>query len=246
MSASYPAAPDAKPDTITITVSEEKEIAADRADLLVTVRGSSLFTGETALSKAREVAQMVSELRELGVEDADIHLESVHADVTSGMLGKSSSATYSLKIHSERLDRLADMLGVITSQKNTKLKSIVWGYPENEERDDWLDACIRKANGKARRIADALGVRLTGIRRFYEGFTDQEGRVFPQSPPVAAGADYDMFHRPAMSRAAPVRVTSEELGTAVSHSKTVQLSVTIDYHISRFSAEVDAASTTDS
>lgn len=225
--------PEVKPDTVTVTVSEEKEIAADRADLLVTVRGSSLFTGETALSKAREVAQMVGDLRELGVKDEDILLESVHADVSSGVLGKSSSATYSLKIHCERLDRLADMLGVITSQKNTKLKAIIWGYPENEERDDWLDACIQRANKKARRIAEALGVRLTGVRWFYEGYTDEEARVYPQSPP----AEYDMmYERAAMSRAAPARVTSDELGTAVSHSKTVQLSVTIDYHISRFAA----------
>jgi len=49
-------------NVITVSETQAHEIAADRADLHVTVEGASLFTGAEALKKAREVAQLVADL----------------------------------------------------------------------------------------------------------------------------------------------------------------------------------------
>ena len=45
-------------------------------------------------------------------------VEVIHADVSTGILGKSSSATYRLRIRFENLDLLPDALGAITGAKN--------------------------------------------------------------------------------------------------------------------------------
>ena len=47
------------PDVVVITARHEESVAAERAELLVTVQGSSLVTGRAALKKAKEVSALV-------------------------------------------------------------------------------------------------------------------------------------------------------------------------------------------
>ena len=212
---------------ILVTVSHEEEIEADHADLFVTIRGASLFTGQAALTKAREVAQLVAALQAVGISDSEIRLQGVRADVTSGVLGKTSSATYSLKIRCARLEMLAETLGAITSQKNTSLQSLVWGYADNEEQKlQWLDACIAQANAKAQRVAAGLEVRLLGVVSFSETYTDPEAGVSPRSQSDGFG----------VSRARNPSTFTEDLGMEVSHTKTIKLTISVTYRVSAFEA----------
>jgi hypothetical protein len=111
------ATPTVAPDLIHITVNNEREVEADHAYLHVTVRGSSLFTGNAALTKAREVAQLVADLKQVGIEERDIHLQSVHAETSNTGFGKSTSAVYTLRFLCPRLALLGDVIGAITGQK---------------------------------------------------------------------------------------------------------------------------------
>lgn len=215
-----------QPDVINVTATRKEEVPADYADLFVIIKGTSFFTGGAALSKAREVSQLVSELTRFGVEEKDIQLLGVTAEVSSGTLSRSSTARYSLKVRCSHLDFLADVLGIATSQKNAELRSIQWGYEREEEaRSRLLDACIAEANEKAHKIAAGLAVRLLGVHSFSEGYGDDEGRnytIYPlgaPSPPMRARA---------------ARVTSEELGLEITHAKTVHAQVTVQYLVSRF------------
>ena len=63
---------------------------------------------------------------------ADIYLQGVTADTATGMLGKSSLARYKLRLHCADFSRLADMLGIVTAQKNARLNGIEWGYPDDD------------------------------------------------------------------------------------------------------------------
>ncbi|MBC8103198.1 MAG: SIMPL domain-containing protein [Cytophagales bacterium] len=218
------------PDTgiITVTVSQESEVEADHADLFVSVRGSSLFTGKAALSKAREVAQLVADLKVVGVGESSIQLQGVRADVSSGVLGKTSSATYSLKVRCARLDLLADILGAITGQKNALLKQLAWGYGDGEDRRlACLDDCIARANAKAGRIATGLGIRLLGIAHFTEAEADPESGARPLGAPMMME----------MSRARASTSFADDLGMEVSHAKTVTLTVTVGYRVSDFKGD---------
>ena len=215
------------PNTIKISETRRHEIAADRADLSVTVEGASLFTGQEALHKAREVAHLVRELTEYGLPPSEILLQGVFADTATGLLGKSSAARYKLRLRCANLAQLADILGIVTAQKNARLNFIEWGYPDDDGlKAQWLRQAIAQANEKAALVAAGLGVRLLGVYRFSEKYADEE-------TPRRTSGDWQEQE---VLRSRTARVSSEELGLEISHTKKVQVAVEIEYLISGYEA----------
>jgi uncharacterized protein YggE len=211
-----------QPDTITIQVTESDEILADSVDLFVTIKGKSFFTGEMAFKKAREVHELVDGLKGFGLSEEDILLQSVRADVSSGIIGKHSSATYRLRVRCRKLDELADIIGVITSQQNTTLAHMAWRYDSAEElRAKLLVKCLAKSKQKAEKVVSSLGVELQGVHTFDEQVADSEVSVLHQ--PVAASSRGAFKARPMMK---------EELGLSVSHAKRITLQLKIQYKVS--------------
>jgi uncharacterized protein YggE len=208
------------PDVIVITAKHEALLEAERAELRVVVQGSSLITGRAALRKAKEVSKLVQELALVGIGEGQIRLEGVQAEVSSGLLGKSSSASYTLRIHCDDLEQLADVLGAVTQGKNARLEQIVWRYPDSAEQQAvWLGQCIARANTRAFAAAAALGTRIVGVHRLSEERLDEES---PQrgAPQFAA-----------ISRA---RTASVDLGFELSEQKRALLRVVIEYLIEGF------------
>jgi uncharacterized protein YggE len=217
-----------RPDVIVITARHEEDVAADRADVLVTVQGSSLVTGRAALKKAKEVSALVEELERRGVPLEEIHLEAVHAEVSSGLLGSSSSARYRLRIRCTDLERLPEVLGAITGARNARLEQLVWRYPESaEQQARWLAAAIAWANTKALSAATALGTRLVGIHRMTEDGLEEEGRF------VRMGG------APGMARARAAE--SVDLGFELGNQKRMGVVVTVEYRVEGFTAPASAA-----
>ena len=211
-----------QPDTITIEIIETDEIFADSVDLFVTIKGKSLFTGQEAFKKAREVRELVEGLKNFGLPEADILLQSVRADVSKGIIGKHSSATYRLRIICRNLDELADILGIITTQQNTNLAQMVWRYDDAEDyQAKLLEKCLLISKHKAERVASSLGVELLGVHEFDEQVNDTEISFMQQ--PVAARGRTGITAR---------AVTKEELGLSVSHAKRFNLMLTIKYRVS--------------
>jgi len=214
-------------DVIQVLVSVEEELEAAYADLRVSVKGSSLVTGNAALNKAREVAQLVSSLSAVGITQAEIHVENIYAEVSSGLLTKSSSATYMLKVRCSKLENLADVLGAITGAKAVELGSVEWGYPEDEaQRSAWFAACARKANERAKAIAEALGVKILGVHRF----SDPELATARTWGPPGGGADYETLGAPPPARRRSMG--SADLGLAIAHTKKVEVRALVEYRVS--------------
>jgi len=212
-----------KPDTIKISASQREEISASHADLFVTVKGSSVVSGDQALKKAKEVSQLVEALTSFGLSPEAIHLQGVHIETSSGVLLKSSSATYRLKVKCEKLDQLAEVLDIIASQKNATLERIDWKYPEEAARERGLEAALAKAKSKADKVARSLGVKLLGVYDLIENIYDEE-MPFPQF------AERGAMQMKARGAAAP----EPSLGMDIQHSKTVIISVDIWYRVSAF------------
>jgi uncharacterized protein YggE len=207
-------------DTIAIEASDSDELCADHADLLVTVQGSSLFTGLEALKKAREVSELVEGLTELGLSETDVLLESVYANVSSGITGRSSSANYRLRIRCQEMDALADLLGVITSQRNANLTRVVWKYSDLEDfRFRLLERCLSKLKRKAEMVASSLGVELLGVHEFQE-------QPFPRPASLKLGEAFDL---PSDARAKTM--TREDLGLSVSHSRKFTVALSTRYRV---------------
>ena len=212
---------ESKPDTIKISALHREEIFASHANLFVTVRGSSVVSGNEAMKKAREVSQFVEALTGFGLSPEAVQLLGVHIETSSGALLKSSSATYRLRIRVDKLDQLADLLDIVASQKNAVLEQIEWKYPEESARERGLESAITKGKAKAEKVAAALGVKLLGVYDFMEGTFDDERPIPFQAQAVMM-----------KSRAAVADEPS--LGMDIQHSKTVQVNVDIWYRVSSF------------
>jgi uncharacterized protein YggE len=213
---------DTKPDTIKVSAFHREEIFASHANLYVTVKGSSIVSGNEAMKKAKEVSQLVEALTRFGLSPEAIHLQGVRFETTSGALIKSSSAVYRLKIKCEKLDRLADLMDIIAEQKSATLERIEWKYPEEPARERGLEAAIAKGKAKAEKVAAAMGVKLLGVYDFMENAFDEE------RPPMP----FQAMEMNMKARAAAVPEPS--LSMDIQHSKTIQVNVDIWYRVSSF------------
>lgn len=209
-----------KPDTIKVSAFHREEIFASHANLYVTVKGSSLVSGNEAMKKAREVSQLVEALTRFGLSPDAVHLQGVRLETSSGTLLKSSSAVYHLKVKTEKLDQLAGLLDILAEQKNASLDRIEWKYPEDEARESGLEAAIAKGKSKAEKVAAAMGVKLLGVYDFMENTFDEE------RPPMP-------FQAKAM-RAMEAAADQPSLNMEVQHSKTIHVNVDIWYRVSSF------------
>lgn len=213
---------ESKPDTIKVSAIHREEIFASHANLFVTVKGSSVVSGNEAMKKAKEVSQLVEALTRFGLSADSIQLLGVHIESSSGTLLKSSSATYRLRIRLEKLGQLAELLDILGSQKNAALERIEWKYPEEEAREHGLEAAITKGKAKAEKVAAAMGVKLLGVYDFMENTYDEE------RPPIP-------FQAKAMEmRSLGATADQPSLNMEIQHSKTIQVSVDIWYRVSSF------------
>src|SRR5688500_15367439 len=204
---------DTKPDTIKVSAFHKEEIFASHANLYVTVKGSSLVSGNEAMKKAREVSQLVEALTRFGLSPDAIHLQGVRIETASGTLLRSSSAIYHLKVKTEKIDQLAGLLDILAEQKNASLDRIEWKYPEEEARERGLESAITKGKAKAEKVAAAMGVKLLGVYDFMENTFDEE------RPPMP-------FQAKAM-RAMESAADQPSLNMEVQHSKTIHVNVDI-------------------
>jgi uncharacterized protein YggE len=213
---------DVKPDTIKVSASHREEIFSSHANLYVTVKGSSIVSGNQAMKKAKEVSQLVEALTRFGLSPDSIHLQGVRIETASGALLRSSSAMYHLKIKSEKLEQLAELLDIVAEQKNATLERIEWKYPEESAREHGLESAIAKGKARAEKVAASLGVKLLGIYDFMENSFDEE------RPPMPFQA-MEMRMKPQAAASA-----EPSLNMDIQHSKTIQVNVDIWYRVSSF------------
>jgi uncharacterized protein YggE len=211
-----------KPDTIHISTSHREEIFATHTDLFVTVRGSSVFSGNEAMKKAKEVSALVEALTRAGVSAENIHLQGVYVETSSGALLKSSSAMYRLRIRCEKLDQLPELLDIVSSQKNAALERIGWKYPEETARARGLETAIAAAKSKADKVAASLGIKLLGVYQFTENTFDED-------------AQFQQLQPQAMMKAARASAAEPSLDMDIQHSKTIQINVEIEYRVTGLS-----------
>lgn len=212
---------ESKPDIIKISAMHREEIFASHANLYVTIRGSSVVSGNEALKKAREVSQLVEALISFGLSPEAVQLLGVHIETASGVLLKSSSATYRLRVRVEKLEQLAELLDIIASQKNAALERIEWKYPEEAAGERALASAIAKGKAKAEKVAASLGVKLLGVYDFSESTFDEERPVQFQKHNV-------------LMRAVAAEAAEPSLDMDIQHSKTIQVNVEIWYRVSSF------------
>ena len=210
------------PDTIAVNVEVKRKVYASSADMYVEIRGHSFISGRAALKQAREVRDLVTALGEVGIAESGIEIVGIRAEVASGVITKSSSAVYRLRIELPSLDQLADALGAVTSRKNANITLLEWQYTAMEElHDELLGEAVRRAGQRAALICRELNHRNLGAHSLTEKFKDAEDKQSYSMLASAASVD--------MRRRGPL--TAEDLGLDVTHAKTVSIDVRVEYRV---------------
>ncbi|MCO6046761.1 SIMPL domain-containing protein [Aeoliella sp. ICT_H6.2] len=167
---------------ISVKESASRELTADGAEIVVRIAGQSFVTGQEAFKKAKEVADFTASLTQLGVAEDDISLVNVLTEVESGLLTKSSSATYILRVKLTTLESIGPTLAAISSQKNATTDSITWRFSALEDaKRDVLQQAVRNAKASAEQIAQALGTTLAGVHRLSYDSSGIDGVTRPPS-----------------------------------------------------------------
>jgi uncharacterized protein YggE len=149
----------------------------------------------------------------------------VQAQVASGLLGRSSSAVYRLRVRCSELELLPDVLGAVTSAKNAVLEAVSWHYPESaEQQAEWIRKCAARAHLKAAAAARALGTRLCGIHRFSEHRLESP----PPMPQPAPAVDMEMV------RARKSGPPSLAMGFDLTHRKKAGIRIEVAYRVEGF------------
>jgi uncharacterized protein YggE len=212
-----------EPDTIAVNVEVERKVYAARADLDVEIRGDSFVSGSAALRKAREVRDLIAALAEVGIAESGVQVLGITAEVSSGLITKTSSAVYRLRIEVPSLDILADALGAVTSRKNASLTRLEWQYPGLEElHDEMLGEALRRAEQRAALICRELRHLNLGIHSLTEKIRDKEDR---QARLVVSTMRAPAGLNPTAA------LTAKDLGLDVTHAKTVALDVRVEYRV---------------
>lgn len=210
-----------EPGTITVEVFVTDTVPTIGADLLVTVRGGSLVTGNAAVKKAREVRALIQALTEVGLQEEDVHIEGIRASVNSGLIAKSSHVEFTLRIGCDRLEELSKVVGAVTSQKQADLLSIDWRYPENQAvAINLLRRAVLQAREKAELIAGLLGSHILGIHAVVETYPDLNKD--PAHP-----SDYDYEFSGVRRSAAP----TPDLGLVMSNTRSFGLNLQASFRV---------------
>ncbi|WP_110514803.1 SIMPL domain-containing protein [Herpetosiphon llansteffanensis] len=210
---------------LNVSSNYHQMIDANRAEISVRIKGSSVISNATALEKAKEVRQLVEALTNYGLAKTAIQLQSVVAEVNNGMLLRSSSATYSLLIRCDDLEQLPDLLGIITSQKQVSLENVTWGFPDDQAMiNTWLQAALELAKAKAKAMAQTLGVQIIGVHRVDDHYHSEQQTYAPQA----------LFRKSAAApRAAAPSFTKDDLGLAMVHRKRIEVQVQVAFIINQ-------------
>ncbi len=213
-----------KPDTIEITAAAETEVVATCADVDLEVEGSSIFTGDEAFKKARELRELFDLLIAAGLEPDQLTIRGIRLS-SEGLLGwKSSSCHYSVRIRRIKSELLPQALGSIAAKKGVTMSSLSWRFGNLEaELAALRQRAMTDLMTKARLSADLLGVELLGIHSFRESIAS------PEAEPRVA-----VKHGSWDSAAVMRKHAVQNLGVAISSRGLAGVTVSAEFRVSAF------------
>lgn len=171
---------------IELEAESQCEVQAEAVNLHISLRGASFVTGQAALQQAKEVNRLVQQIKQLGLSESAVRLKGVNARVNSGLLGKSSEAEYQLVIACRELERLAELLTMVSSHEYIHLQQLEWIYPDPGA--DLLQRAALILTQRARALAKGLDIQLGNLLFCRE--TSHQINPYPQHQEIPFAAQH--------------------------------------------------------
>lgn len=209
---------------LRVTATETTEVEAVRARLHVRIEGETFVLGNAALTRSREVAELVSRLKALDLTDDDVQVSGVQAKVNQGVLTKGSRAVFRLVFTVRDLGKIPDDLGAIMTVKHAELERLEWVFDDEAAQLKLAAKAMKKALEKATVMANAVGHEITGIRAVSDSSKMPEAREMN-----FGGNDWISQERARVSAASRVDIGTE-------FSATREVAATVDFVIAKTAA----------
>lgn len=201
---------------LSVTIDDDIRIDAVRARIHAVFAGTNRLLGGAAGKQAAEVRQLVSALAAVGLGEDAVEVEGVRIETGSGALKLGQSALVQVVVTSPN-ERIADVLGLLSSQNGVTVERIEWVYDGFEASLPATADAMVKARRKADAIAAAAGLVVTGVKQVSDSWRMPLREVaFPA--PMAFGA-----------RASAA--DSMDFGVEVSSSTTLGVHLTVEFEI---------------
>jgi uncharacterized protein YggE len=177
---------------IAVSSRARGELHATRALIEVAIEGKSRHRGDSAEMAARELEMLREAASAAGVNAEDVELIDVQMTNDQGLLLKSSSARYELRITCRDLARIGELLGRLADLDDLEMRALDWRFDEEAAVvDDLLEQAGREALARAQRLAAAVGESLAGLQSL--DYSVQRGDLQPMArlrsvPMAAAGS----------------------------------------------------------
>lgn len=149
----------------------QEEVEADLLVVHLDVRASMLVQGNAALREVKELADLLKRAAYVGIKPDSFSVHNIQADTSTGLVGKTTVVTYTLRLLIESVGLVPAAMRVISETKNAGITLTRWEYTQIEQlRNKFICTCLATIMERARLIADGVGARLGGIHRLTESF----------------------------------------------------------------------------
>jgi uncharacterized protein YggE len=206
---------------LRVTATDNAEIDAAFAKLHVRVEGEHFLTGNAVLSRAKEVKQLIEELKRLGIAQSDVQVTGVEAHVKQGLIAKGTKAVFILCICVRQLEQIGDVVGVFSAVKQAELTRLEWVYDEEVIAAQLAANAMKKALAKANLMLAGIQYQVTGIRAASDSFN------MPHMQDVMVAAVDSAMPRSRLMSAAE----SMPLGTEFRSRQSVSATVHVEFLI---------------
>jgi uncharacterized protein YggE len=203
---------------LRVEATEKLEISASSARLHIRVEGDAFLFGNAVLERSKEVRELVTRFKELGVAEGDVQVQGVQAKLSQGLLARGSSATFNLSVTVRDLTKLAELLGALSTAKRAELTRLEWIYDADEAMVGLSAKAMTKAQRKAQAMAAAVGYELSGIR----SCADASGLPETQMLYLEGGSDTSLMRMKSVS-------ASADIGTEFKATQEVFATVTVEF-----------------
>ncbi|MEM9102906.1 MAG: SIMPL domain-containing protein [Pseudomonadota bacterium] len=149
---------------ISIEEVVECEVTPEHAQLKIIVKGESVFFGNEAFSKSKEIARLIAELNAIGYLKENIKLMHVSIQTSTGKVRQHSSARFHLLLDNISLKKMPQLLGILSAQKNLDIGGLDYEFGDLKKQKAYLliEAC-KNAKQQGQEICRTWEVNLLGV-----------------------------------------------------------------------------------
>ena len=204
---------------VKIQESAEMEIDAARAFVLIQVKSEKVAFGNAALSASNEIKSIVEKIKQAD-DSIEFDTESISTESGKGLMGKNSSAIYTIKLTVHKLEMLGRILGICSEGKNISVRSVRWDYDEDEPKLALIKEAMKKAKTKANEMMSVVDYEVVGIRSVSDSYHLPQPRdlMLNMAAPMTAS----------MKRSKPAEV---DIGTEFKSKKKISAMCHVEFLI---------------